>query len=158
MRGSLACSRAPGMTVGSVDCYNPRASIRATHAQAFSAVHAGRSRRQVSSFSRQPAPLRLAGSCHSAADSRPQARSSCTTTGCAAPPSAQRAAAPLFEEIPSSASGITWVHKNAMSADRYLPETMGPGVAFFDYDNDGWIDIFMVNSGARPTSTSRRRR
>ena len=40
-----------------------------------------------------------------------------------------------------------WVHENAMSADRYLPETMGPGVAFIDYDNDGWIDIFMVNSG-----------
>ena len=35
-----------------------------------------------------------------------------------------------------------------MSADRHLPETMGPGVAFFDYDNDGWVDIFMVNSGA----------
>ena len=35
-----------------------------------------------------------------------------------------------------------------MSANRYLPETMGPGVAFFDYDNDGWMDIFMVNSGA----------
>ena len=34
-----------------------------------------------------------------------------------------------------------------MSANRYLPETMGPGVSFFDYDNDGWTDIFMVNSG-----------
>ena len=32
--------------------------------------------------------------------------------------------------------------------NRYLPETMGPGVAFLDYDNDGWMDIFMVNSGA----------
>jgi len=58
-----------------------------------------------------------------------------------------RAAAPLFEEIPPSASGIAWVHDNAMSPSRYLPETMGPGVAFFDYDNDGWVDIFMVNSG-----------
>src|SRR3954453_7537829 len=58
------------------------------------------------------------------------------------------AAAPLFEEIPPSVSGINWVHENAMSANRYLPETMGPGVAFFDYDNDGWMDIFMVNSGA----------
>ena len=57
------------------------------------------------------------------------------------------AASPLFEEIPASASGITWVHENAMSPKRYLPETMGPGVAFFDYDNDGWMDIFMVNSG-----------
>ena len=54
---------------------------------------------------------------------------------------------PVFEEIPASASGITWVHENAMSADRWLPETMGPGVAFFDFDNDGWTDIFMVNSG-----------
>jgi enediyne biosynthesis protein E4 len=58
-----------------------------------------------------------------------------------------RAAGPVFEEIPPSVSGITWVHDNAMSPDRYLPETMGPGVAFFDYDNDGWMDLFMVNSG-----------
>ena len=57
------------------------------------------------------------------------------------------AALPLFEEVPASASGLTWVHENAMSADRHLPETMGPGVAFVDYDNDGWVDIFMVNSG-----------
>ena len=41
--------------------------------------------------------------------------------------------AALFEEIPASASGIAWVHDNAMSANRYLPETMGPGVAFLDY-------------------------
>ena len=58
------------------------------------------------------------------------------------------AAAPLFEEVPASASGIAWIHENAMSPNRYLPETMGPGVAFCDYDNDGWIDVFMVNSGA----------
>src|SRR5918996_2698797 len=57
------------------------------------------------------------------------------------------AAPPLFEEIPSTISGISWAHENAMSPDRYLPETMGPGVAFLDYDNDGWVDIFMVNSG-----------
>jgi len=57
------------------------------------------------------------------------------------------AAGPLFEEIAPSASGLTWIHENAMSADRHLPETMGPGVAFVDYDNDGWVDIFMVNSG-----------
>src|SRR5947209_7845114 len=58
------------------------------------------------------------------------------------------AASPIFEAVPPSASGITWVHDNAMSPERYLPETMGPGVAFFDYDNDGWLDVFMVNSGA----------
>ena len=54
---------------------------------------------------------------------------------------------PIFEEIPPAASGITWVHENAMSDQRYLPETLGPGCAFFDYDNDGWMDIYLVNSG-----------
>jgi len=58
-----------------------------------------------------------------------------------------RAASPVFEEIPPDKSGLRWVHTNAMSPDRYLPETMGPGVAFLDYDNDGWMDIYMVNSG-----------
>jgi len=61
---------------------------------------------------------------------------------------AQSTGSPVFEEVPAAASGISWVHENAMSPNRYLPETMGPGVAFFDYDNDGWTDIFMVNSGA----------
>ena len=53
----------------------------------------------------------------------------------------------LFAEVPASASGIDWVHDNAMSANHYLPETLGPGCAFLDFDNDGWMDIFLVNSG-----------
>jgi hypothetical protein len=57
------------------------------------------------------------------------------------------ATAPLFIEQPPSSSGIEWKHENAMSPNRYLPETMGPGCAFLDYDNDGWMDIYMVNSG-----------
>jgi enediyne biosynthesis protein E4 len=61
---------------------------------------------------------------------------------------AQNGGAPTFEEIPASASGITWVHDNAMSEQRYLPETLGPGAAFLDYDNDGWMDIYLVNYGA----------
>src|SRR6266568_5434985 len=55
--------------------------------------------------------------------------------------------APLFREVAPSSSGINWVHENAMSDNRYLPETLGPGCAFLDYDNDGWIDIYLVNSG-----------
>jgi hypothetical protein len=53
----------------------------------------------------------------------------------------------LFSEVPASVSGITWMHENAMSPSRYLPEALGPGCAFLDYDNDGWMDIFLVNSG-----------
>ena len=42
--------------------------------------------------------------------------------------------------------------------NRYLLETTGCGVAFFDYDNDGWLDIFLVNGSSfegRPAATSR---
>ena len=53
----------------------------------------------------------------------------------------------LFIEVPTSSSGIEFVHENAMSPNRYLPETMGPGAAFLDFDNDGWMDLYIVNSG-----------
>ena len=53
----------------------------------------------------------------------------------------------LFEIIPPEASGITWKHSSGKSAEHYLPETTGAGCAFFDYDNDGWMDIYLVNSG-----------
>jgi hypothetical protein len=56
-------------------------------------------------------------------------------------------AKPLFVEVPSSASGITWRHVNGRSAEYYLPETTGAGCAFLDYDNDGWMDIYLLNSG-----------
>ena len=54
---------------------------------------------------------------------------------------------PWFEVLPPEKTGIVWTHDNAMSARRYLPESMGPGVAIFDYDNDGWMDLYFVNSG-----------
>jgi enediyne biosynthesis protein E4 len=54
---------------------------------------------------------------------------------------------PAFEEVPGSRSGITWVHTAGKSAEKFLPETSGAGCAFFDFDNDGWMDIYLVNSG-----------
>lgn len=58
-----------------------------------------------------------------------------------------RAATSLFESVPSSTSGITWKHMNGRSQSVYLPETTGAGCAFIDYDHDGWMDIYLVNSG-----------
>src|SRR6267143_741867 len=52
-----------------------------------------------------------------------------------------------FEEISPAMSGVRWVHTAGRSAARYLPETTGPGCAFLDYDNDGWMGIYLVNSG-----------
>ena len=54
---------------------------------------------------------------------------------------------PAFEEIPRSKSGILWTHVGGLSPQMYEPETLGAGCAFFDYDNDGWMDIYLVNSG-----------
>ena len=54
---------------------------------------------------------------------------------------------PVFEVVPSSASGIHFVHESGRSPEYYLPETLGGGGGFIDYDNDGWMDIYLVNSG-----------
>jgi hypothetical protein len=56
-------------------------------------------------------------------------------------------ASPAFEEMPSSSTKISWTHTNGRSPEWYLPETVGAGCGFLDYDNDGWMDIYLVNSG-----------
>ncbi len=45
----------------------------------------------------------------------------------------------------TAAAGIQFHHNSGAFGARYLPETMGPGCAFFDYDGDGWLDILLVN-------------
>jgi enediyne biosynthesis protein E4 len=52
-----------------------------------------------------------------------------------------------FEVVPADRSGIRWTHTSGKSPEHYLPETTGAGCAFLDYDNDGWMDIYFVNSG-----------
>lgn len=51
---------------------------------------------------------------------------------------------PQFTEITKEA-GINFVHNNGAFGNKYLPETMGSGCAFIDYNGDGWQDIFLVN-------------
>src|SRR6202047_5159734 len=45
----------------------------------------------------------------------------------------------------ASALGVHFQYISSHTAKHYLPETMGAGVALFDYDNDGLLDIFLVN-------------
>ena len=45
-------------------------------------------------------------------------------------------------------SGVNAHHVNGASPDKHLIETMGSGGLFFDYDNDGWIDLFLVDGGS----------
>jgi hypothetical protein len=51
----------------------------------------------------------------------------------------------VFRDITSEA-GINFVHTNGAYGDKLMPETIGSGAAFFDYDNDGDPDLLMVNS------------
>ena len=57
---------------------------------------------------------------------------------------APAASAITFRDV-TQQSGIRFTHNNGAFGKKFLPETLGPGVAFIDYDNDGWPDIFVVN-------------
>src|SRR5258708_14124793 len=67
--------------------------------------------------------------------------------------SAEGSRVPLFTDVTAEA-GIAWQHFNGVSPDRYLLETMGGGVGFFDYDGDGQLDIFLLNGGETPRGKS----
>jgi len=60
-----------------------------------------------------------------------------------------------FRDVTQKA-GIHFVHNNGAYGKKYLPETMGPGVAFIDYDRDGWPDVFVVNGTDWPGHASKR--
>ena len=60
---------------------------------------------------------------------------------------------PIFVDV-TDAAGITWKQFSGFSPDRYLIEMMGGGVGLFDFDNDGWIDIFLLNGGETPHGKS----
>lgn len=45
----------------------------------------------------------------------------------------------------TSAAALHFRHNSGAFGAKYLPETMGPGCAFFDYDQDGWLDIVFAN-------------
>ena len=47
----------------------------------------------------------------------------------------------------SRPAGLDFVHRNSPTSQKYLIETMGGGVALLDYNNDGLLDIFLVNGG-----------
>src|SRR5579864_931418 len=49
-----------------------------------------------------------------------------------------------FRDV-TSLAGIHFTHNNGAFGKKWLPETMGPGCAFIDYDNDGFPDIVLIN-------------
>lgn len=74
-------------------------------------------------------------------------------TSLSAPVAPQRPATEIpaarFADV-TKESGITFVHNSGAYGDKLLPETMGGGVAFLDFDNDGDQDLLFVNSTSWP--------
>jgi hypothetical protein len=66
----------------------------------------------------------------------------------------------VFRDV-APAAGVSVTHVNGASPDKYFAEIMGSGGLFFDFDDDGWIDIFIVDGGSiadpRVATTARHR-
>ncbi len=61
-----------------------------------------------------------------------------------APPASAKAFPVQLVDITRQA-GIRFQHNTGAFGQKYLPETMGSGCAFLDYNNDGWQDILLIN-------------
>jgi enediyne biosynthesis protein E4 len=66
------------------------------------------------------------------------------------PGSAPRPSGPIEYVDVTAEAGLRFKHNNGAVGKKYLPETLGAGAAFLDYDNDGWLDILLVNSTSWP--------
>ena len=70
-------------------------------------------------------------------------------------PGATAAGPAQFTDV-TRESGILFEHNNGAFGQKYLPETLGSGCTFFDYDSDGWPDILLVNGMDWPGHERRR--
>jgi hypothetical protein len=52
----------------------------------------------------------------------------------------------VFQSVEKAAGLTSWRHTEGTPQKQLIPETLGSGVALLDYDNDGWLDIYLVNS------------
>ena len=65
-------------------------------------------------------------------------------------PTPPRPSGPIEFTDVSAQAGIHFKHNSGAFGKKYLPETLGSGCAFLDFDNDGWQDLLIVNSSAWP--------
>ena len=70
------------------------------------------------------------------------------------PPASPSGTPGKFVDI-TARSGIDFRYQASHTSRKYLPETMGAGVALFDYDNDGRLDVFLVNRAPLGDPTSK---
>ncbi|MBV9441449.1 MAG: VCBS repeat-containing protein, partial [Acidobacteriaceae bacterium] len=61
----------------------------------------------------------------------------------------------VFKNVAQQAGLATWRHIMGTPEKRYILETVGSGVALLDYDNDGWLDIYLVNGSTYEAETGK---
>jgi tetratricopeptide (TPR) repeat protein len=84
---------------------------------------------------------------------QPQEQSNAGTAAFVASAGQGEGAAARFVDVAEQV-GIDFVHTSGRSGRKYGVETIGSGVVFFDYDSDGWIDLYAVNGADLPGYTS----
>ncbi len=62
----------------------------------------------------------------------------------------------IFADITKAAGLSSWRHESGSPAKRYIIDTVGSGVALLDYDNDGWLDIYLVNGSTYDAQAGKR--
>jgi hypothetical protein len=61
----------------------------------------------------------------------------------------------IFQDIAAAAGLTRWHHTAGTPAKRLILEAKGPGVCLLDYDNDGWLDIYLVNGSTMTLWTAK---
>ena len=61
----------------------------------------------------------------------------------------------VFEDVSKQSGLATWQHVMGTKAKKYILETDGSGVGLIDYDNDGWLDIYLVNGSTYDAETGK---
>ncbi|HEV2576809.1 MAG TPA: CRTAC1 family protein [Acidobacteriaceae bacterium] len=61
----------------------------------------------------------------------------------------------IFMDVAKAAGLTTWTHRMGAPEKNYIIETVGSGVALLDYDNDGWLDIYLVNGSTYDAMTGK---
>jgi len=61
----------------------------------------------------------------------------------------------IFEDVSEKAGLASWKHKMGTPAKSYIVETKGSGVGLIDFDNDGWLDIYVVNGSTMDAMTGK---
>ncbi|UWZ86988.1 CRTAC1 family protein [Occallatibacter riparius] len=54
----------------------------------------------------------------------------------------------VFQDVTKAAGLSTWIHKMGVPEKKFIVETNGSGVCLIDYNNDGWLDIYLVNGAS----------